>query len=155
DIAIIAALQFARPALAPMIDFYGLDFEFALLVLESRAFAPGKFGSAFQGCSGKHVSSDLGGDTENPGRKMPQRGQIHVVHVSMRKQNHINGRKFLKGQGRGDVPLWAGGAETERYSDAIAKGGIRENPNAVEVDQHTGMTEPTQCNRVIGPLKGS
>src|SRR6266404_511697 len=38
---------------------------------------------------------------------------IHVVHLRVRKQQHINYRQLIDPQGSGDVALWPGGAQSE------------------------------------------
>src|SRR6266699_1677668 len=83
DISVVTAIQLTWPAAAPVFDFDGSNLQLAFRVFERKAPAPWQLGNLLERRSCEDVSGEGGSHGENIGRQTRQRGQIHVVHVSV------------------------------------------------------------------------
>ena len=135
-----------------MFHLNGFDLQLAARVFESGLLIPAQFCDLFQASAAEHISGHSRGDRQGPRTDLAKRGQIHMVHMGMGEQENINWWKLPGKQRRGDVTLWASGAEAQRNADTIAQGGIGQNMDSVEIDQDSGVPKPADGDLVIWPL---
>ncbi len=83
-----------------------------------------------------------------------QAGQIEVIHMGVRKQHDIGPRHFPQRKRREHETLHADSQRPEVQTDTLAEDGIRQNRDAIELEQHGAVPEPCGVQAVVGPTCG-
>ena len=75
-----------------------------------------------------------------------------MIHVSMREQDQIDGRKFFPCQCGGDESFGTDRKEPKDIeADPLGKDRVGDDPCAIKIDQHRGVPDPCSGDGVVLP----
>lgn len=86
--------------------------------------------------------------------ELTQRRQIEMIHVSMRKQNEINGRQIGEWRGHFDQSLDADRHQTEVQTDSVAENRIGHDRKPIDFENYSTVAEPSGVQSMLSPCFG-
>lgn len=155
DVAVETAIGVVTPARAPVADLEGFDFDVAMVgCFDDGFFAPLEFGGVGEASAFKEVGITVGNDGFGAGLEFAQGAGVGVVEVRVGEENEVDAREFFGGKRRGDAAFGADDADAEVSAATGMENGIRQDVQAVEIDEDAGVAEPGGGDVGVFPIRG-
>src|SRR5436190_11544249 len=140
-------------ARAPVTDAEGLDLHALVRVLETPSLAPPELDDLAEPQAPQQIARGRRGDDDAVARELAQRADVEMIHVRVCQQDEVDRRQLPDAQRRRDEAFRAERHDARADADAREQRRIGEDPDAVEVDEERGVTEPREREPIVTPRR--